>query len=243
MRIAELLGAAVVDRDGRTLGAVHDVRLVQDGPPLASFDAALTLNSLLFGPIAVGARLGYGRHGVKGPWVLKTIFERIHGRHHAVEWEQIAAIEPRRIHLRTDVDDLLGVDRLPSAGRTVDAGLDLLDRQLIDPDGRMAGNVDDLELTIQTEGGRPVVTAILAGPGALAERLGGRPGRLIAAVHHRLQDREVEGPSRIDFGVVRSIGSDVRLTVSREDLPTMRVEAWARDMIIARIPGNARPSA
>src|SRR2546426_5894659 len=161
MRIAELLGAAVVDRDGRALGAVHDVRLVQDGPPLASFDAALTVDSLLFGPIAVGSRLGYGRHGVKGPWLLKTIFERIHGRHHAVVWEQIAAIEPKRIHLRADVDDLLGVDRLPSTGRPVDAGLDLLDRQLIDPDGRMAGNVDDLELAIPTEGGRPVVTAIL----------------------------------------------------------------------------------
>ena len=36
---------------------------------------------------------------------------------------------------------------------------------------------------------------------------------------------------------------DVRVTVSREDLPTMRVEAWARDTIISRIPGNARPSA
>jgi sporulation protein YlmC with PRC-barrel domain len=243
MRIAELLGSTVVDPEGRTLGAVHDVRLVQDGPPLASFDAALTVSSLLFGPIAIGSRLGYGRHGVKGPWLLKTIFERIHGRHHAVQWEQVAAIEPTRIHLRVDVADLLGVDRVPSTGRTVDAGLDLLDRQLVDPDGRMAGNVDDLELRIPSEGGRPVVTAILAGPGALAERLGGRPGRVIAAVHHRLQDREVEGPSRIDFGVVSSIGSDVRVTVSREDLPTMRVEAWARDTIISHIPGNARPSA
>jgi sporulation protein YlmC with PRC-barrel domain len=243
VRIAELLGAEVVDRDGRVLGRVHDVRLVRDGPPLASFEAAFTLDCLLFGPISIGTRLGYGRHGVRGPWLLKAIFERIHVRHQAAEWEQVAAIEPGRIHLGVDAADLFPVDHGRGTGLTIDAGLDLLDRQMIDADGRMAGNVDDLELTIAEGGGRPVVTAILSGPGAMAERVGGSLGRFIAAVHHRLQDREVEGPSRIDFGVVGSIGSDVRLTVSREHLPTMRVESWARDRIIAHIPGNERPSA
>jgi hypothetical protein len=51
------------------------------------------------------------------------------------------------------------------AGRVLEAGLHLLDRQLVDSDGRLAGKVDDLEIELP-EGGSPLVTAILAGPGA-----------------------------------------------------------------------------
>ena len=57
------------------------------------------------------------------------------------------------------------------AGRILEAGLHLLDRQLIDRDGRLAGKVDDLELEVPEGGGPPVVTAILAGPGALSRRV------------------------------------------------------------------------
>ena len=44
------------------------------------------------------------------------------------------------------------------AGRVLEAGLHLLDRQLVDRDGRLAGKVDDLEFELP-EGGPPVVTA------------------------------------------------------------------------------------
>nr|MBA3690092.1 hypothetical protein [Actinomycetota bacterium] len=60
-------------------------------------------------------------------------------------------------------------------GRTIDAGLSLLDRQIIDVNDRFAGKVDDLELTAPQEGA-PYVTAILAGPGSLSRRIGGRLG-------------------------------------------------------------------
>jgi hypothetical protein len=43
------------------------------------------------------------------------------------------------------------------AGRTLEAGLHLLDRQLIDKNGKLAGKVDDLELTFPDGGGPPVV--------------------------------------------------------------------------------------
>ena len=46
----------------------------------------------------------------------------------------------------------------------------------IDPDGRMVGKVDDLELEL-AEDGTPYVTALLTGPRALGPRLGGRLGR------------------------------------------------------------------
>jgi hypothetical protein len=59
------------------------------------------------------------------------------------------------------------------AGRIFEAGLQLLDRQLIDKDGKHAGKVDDLQLEFPPDGGGPpVVTAILAGPGALSRRRG-----------------------------------------------------------------------
>ncbi|HEX8860581.1 MAG TPA: hypothetical protein VGC06_16115 [Actinomycetes bacterium] len=75
------------------------------------------------------------------------------------------------------------------AGRVLDAGLHLLDRQLRDKDGRLASKVDDLEFSFP-EGGPPHVTAILAGPGALARRLGGRLGAGLEGAANRLREGE-----------------------------------------------------
>jgi hypothetical protein len=122
----------------------------------------------------------------------------------------------------------------------VDAGLELLDRQIVDPNGGMAGNVDDLELQWAQEVGAPFVSAILAGPGALARRLGGRLGRAIGAAHARLQERDLEGPARIDFGIVDRIESSVLVTVTREELATMRFERWVGETLIDKIPGSGR---
>jgi hypothetical protein len=69
------------------------------------------------------------------------------------------------------------------AGRRLDAGLRLLDRQLVDEDGRLAGKVDDLEFTDPRDhSGRPELTALLAGPEALAGRLGTPLGRWLEAI-------------------------------------------------------------
>src|SRR6266496_1573872 len=122
------------------------------------------------------------------------------------------------------------------AGRTMDAGLRLLDRQLIDRDGCLVGNVDDLELTEPADG-PPRVTAILAGPGALAGRLGGRLGRWLEGVSNRLREGDEDRPARISFGLVTEIGSAVRLAGARADLETDRVERWVREHVIGRIPG------
>ena len=120
-------------------------------------------------------------------------------------------------------------------GRVLQAGLHLLDRQLIDSDGRLAGKVDDLELEVPEGGGPPVVTAILAGPGALSRRIGGRPGAWLEAVANRLRgDRR---PARVPFGVVKRIGSAVDLSVAKAELETNRLEAWTRDHLIGHLPG------
>jgi sporulation protein YlmC with PRC-barrel domain len=121
------------------------------------------------------------------------------------------------------------------AGRTMDAGLHLLDRQLVDCDGRLAGKVDDLELELPEGGGPPTVTTILAGPGALSRRIGGRFGAWLEAVANRLRDDR--RPARVSFAVVKRIGSAVELSVPKAELETNRLETWTRDHLIGKLPG------
>jgi sporulation protein YlmC with PRC-barrel domain len=128
----------------------------------------------------------------------------------------------------------------PPAGRTLWAVLELLDRQIVDPDGRLVGKVDDLELELPEagagDGALPVVTAILTGPGALAGHIGGSVGNWLAAVERRLNSPGPD-PSRIGFGTVKAIGSAVEISEPREHLESNRGERWVRDVIIAKIPG------
>ena len=245
MRLTELLGVDVLGSDGRKAGSVLDVRMVQRGPLIGSFGAALQPEWLIVGPHGAGARLGYDRADVRGPMPIRQLIRRLHAGTRLVPWSAIRRIEAGGIdlhvpahHLELDNDpERRSVQSVPS-GRIVDAGLDLLDRQLVDVGGRMAGRCDDLEMPSPDEGGAPSVTAILAGPGALASRIGGRPGRWIASVHARLQDPEPEGPASIGFGVVKRLGVVIELSVHREDLQVMRLETWVRDRIICRIPGS-----
>jgi sporulation protein YlmC with PRC-barrel domain len=122
-------------------------------------------------------------------------------------------------------------------GRVLEAGLQMLDRQLIDKDGRLAGKVDDLELEVPSGGGPPVVTAILSGPGALSRRIGGRFGTWLEAVANRLRDGDDRRPARVSFGVVKRIGGAVELSVAKADLESNRLEAWTRDHLIGHLPG------
>jgi sporulation protein YlmC with PRC-barrel domain len=249
MRLSSLLDVEVFDEDGRSIGTVLDVRMVQRGPMLASFGAALQIESLVVGPGALGARLGYDRGPTKGPWPLRELFHALHRSTRTVPWDALRAVQPQRIDIAVPVSVLAFDDDLgersrgsgpagPSAGgRSFDAGLSLLDRQVIDVEGRMAGKVDDLELEFPADGRPPFVSAILTGPGALAHRIGGRPGVWIESIHARLQESDAEGPGTISFGAVQRITSAIELAVHRDDLQTMRFEAWVRDRIISRIPG------
>jgi hypothetical protein len=126
-------------------------------------------------------------------------------------------------------------------GRTLFAGLELLDRQLVDRDGRLAGKVDDLELELASDG-TPFVTAILSGPGALASQLG-RAGRWLASVHARLHPESNPGPARVSFGLVKRVDEHVELSVAHEDLESNRAERWARDIVITKIPGSGHRAA
>jgi hypothetical protein len=123
-------------------------------------------------------------------------------------------------------------------GRRVWAVLELLDRQMVDRDGLLAGKVDDLEFELPDDpDGLPQVTALLSGLGALANHLGGDTGRWLAAVERRLTGDRERAPSRIDIALVHEIGSVIELVADREDLDSNRAERWARDVIIDNIPG------
>jgi sporulation protein YlmC with PRC-barrel domain len=119
----------------------------------------------------------------------------------------------------------------PTAGRTLDAQLHLMDRQVLDNDGVPVTTVDDLELSgseAETEippgTPPPVLTALLTGPVLGTRIFGGRPpsSRLI----------------RIPWKDVAEVGVVIRLGVNGENLDAGWVERWIRDKIISRIPGG-----
>jgi hypothetical protein len=121
-------------------------------------------------------------------------------------------------------------------GRRYDAALHLLDRQLLDPDGRLVAKVDDLELAERADG-RLVVTAVLTGPGALAPRLHGRLGELVGSVWRRLHPSEHPRPGRITMADVVRIDSAVHVARRRDDLAVDGLERWVRSHVVDRLPG------
>ena len=124
-----------------------------------------------------------------------------------------------------------------ATGRRLYAALQLLDRQIVDADTALVGKVDDLEFE-QLEDGEVVhVTAILSGLGAFAPRLGGRLGRWLTGVHHRMHPDPEPGPVRIPFNVVKRVNNHVELTLRRDQLENQKLEAWMREHVIAHIPG------
>ena len=123
------------------------------------------------------------------------------------------------------------------AGRKVDLALNLLDCQIVDKDGEPCGNVDDIELEWSEDGGPPIVSALLSGPGALGPRIGGRVGNWMAAVHKRLTRRPGAEPCRVSMGAVARITHQVEVTVSKNDLDTAEFQQWVLHTIVGKIPG------
>ena len=110
----------------------------------------------------------------------------------------------------------------------------LLDRQVVDRDGQLVGKVDDVELSDEDP---PRVVALLLGPRALGERMGGWFGRLIADVTTRLHSDAGPYRARIPYEHVAEVGTEIRLRVRRELLPEPALEEWLREHVIGRIPG------
>jgi sporulation protein YlmC with PRC-barrel domain len=106
VRIGELLRSSVVDADGKDIGSVDDVRLVQDGPILDGFGSALRVDALIIGEGSLAVRLGYHRHRVKGPWLLKRLFGALERRAVVVPWDQVVSWDGQRVVLARGEADL-----------------------------------------------------------------------------------------------------------------------------------------
>lgn len=120
-----------------------------------------------------------------------------------------------------------------------DAALRLLDRQVVDADGTLVCNVDDLELDRRVDG-KLVVTALLVGPGALGPRLPGVLSRVVVSVWRRLRPDVDPRPGRIPIALVDRVDSAVRLSVPVGELPVLGIsgfEEWARQQIVVKLPG------
>lgn len=121
-------------------------------------------------------------------------------------------------------------------GRTRWAALHLLDRQVIDAELVATAKVDDLDF--DTSGELPVLTDILCGQAALARRFSPRLARVLELLRRVIDVVDEPGPSRIPWSVVKELGSDVRLSVSRHELAVTAVEEWLSAHAIGRIPGS-----
>ena len=109
MRLSDLLRAEVVDEQGRALGRVHDVRMVKDGRPMGAFGPAYRVSGLVVGRSAVGARLGYDRGRVKGPWMLVALWGRRSARTY-IPWGRVRDVQAGRIRVEGQPEPLPPVD-------------------------------------------------------------------------------------------------------------------------------------
>ena len=123
-------------------------------------------------------------------------------------------------------------------GRVLYAGLELLDHQLRDRSGRLCGNVDDLELERSSDTGELYVTALVAGPGALLQRMGRRRLGGWAERTNRLVNDPERDRNLIPLALAARIGPNIDLAVDAEDLATFDTERWVRDHVIGHLPGN-----
>jgi hypothetical protein len=123
------------------------------------------------------------------------------------------------------------------SGRSLWAYLHLLDRQLLDRDGRPVAKVDDLVISEPDNPSElPVVTAMLCGPAALGRRFGPRLGSMLEALRGVTCPESPE-PASISMDLVTDIGPALELSARREELPVNDVEEFLADHVVAHIPG------
>ena len=112
---------------------------------------------------------------------------------------------------------------------------DLLDKLVVDRNGRWMGRVDGIVLD-RIDGDIPRLAAILLGPTALGFRLHPALGRRIAWLERAwgLGDGR---PVRIDAEHIRDIGRVIKTDVKTSETAALNVEQRFRAWV-ERVPGN-----
>lgn len=120
---------------------------------------------------------------------------------------------------------------LPTAGLTLDAKLNLLDRQLLDDQQVPVGVVADVEVAgidvdadIAPGFPPPRIESLVVGSGLWTRIFGGHPPP--SRLHH------------VPWSIVAAVTTAIDLGVPGDRLDTVWPERWVRDHVIARIPGG-----
>jgi len=111
---------------------------------------------------------------------------------------------------------------------------DVLDKQLVDCNGRNIGKVDGLILELP-QGKPPRVLCIEVGAVTLANRFSRRLGKLVAKIYKRVPEA---GSYRIPWSKIRDLGVDIQVEIDSEKAPPLTFERWLSKHIIRRIPGG-----
>jgi hypothetical protein len=117
----------------------------------------------------------------------------------------------------------------------MDVVKDLLDKAVVDRNGREMGRVDGIALQAR-KGQPPRLAAILIGPAVLASRLHPYLGRCARTLEERLGLGDGR-PLRVDFHDVADIDRKVRLRLTIGDTAADAVERRLRDWIL-KVPGS-----
>lgn len=129
----------------------------------------------------------------------------------------------------------------PDRGGEIFLVADLLDRQVVDTEGKLVCKVDDVEFGAGEDGSQHL-TGILVGAAALAPRLGGTIESIVMGLRARITGRFEISPGRIDWAVVDHIDTAVHLLVRRGSLGIAPLEDSAREHVIDKLPGAAHES-
>jgi len=111
----------------------------------------------------------------------------------------------------------------------MDVVRDVLDKSVVDRNGREMGRVDGILL----DGGpnkQPRVVAILIGPSALGDRLHPALGRFVSRVE-KWFGLDQNRPTQIDFADIDEFGTRVRVRLAISDTTVDAVEKRVREWI------------
>jgi sporulation protein YlmC with PRC-barrel domain len=110
---------------------------------------------------------------------------------------------------------------------------DLLDRKVVDRNGREMGRVDSVVLQLK-DGAPPRAIGFDIGPAVLAHRVHPMLGRLVAGLEYAL-GIDAGRPVRIPFERVLDVKDHVRVDVTFGETAASAVEQWLRRWV-SRIP-------
>jgi len=118
---------------------------------------------------------------------------------------------------------------------SMDVVRDVLDKRVVDRNGRDMGRVDGILLR-QEANQPPQLAAILIGPSVLADRLHLGLGRVVRSLEHRFGVGD-DRPTRIDFTDVDAINREVRVRLTISETAVAAVEQRLRSWLLW-LPGS-----